>query len=190
MEINLNNLLQKAATSLAAYLEKVLPPHFEDWWKQAVLNSLSLQQRRRVEQRGLGSLAALDLAALLRVLDQNWYQIATKLDLTSEARHFVKEMQTIRNRWAHATTEGFPLEDVYRDLDTLQRFAAVIGADDTFVQEVRSSKTALLARETGTSNKSEANTPTPSQAPKNHDAEFEPGQIVCVKSNPTIQGAV
>ena len=112
MEHNLNNLLQKVTVILAAYLEKVLPPLFEDWWKQAVLNSLSFQQRRHMEQRNVGSLVALDLAALLRVLDQNWYQISTSLDLTSEARHFVKEMQTVRNRWAHATTEGFPLEDV------------------------------------------------------------------------------
>lgn len=32
--------------------------------------------------------------------------------------------------------------------------------------------------------------PTPSQATKNHDDEFEPGQIVFIKSNPTIRGAV
>jgi ATP-dependent helicase HepA len=113
MEHNLNNLFQKITVSLAAYLEKVLPPLFEDWWKQAVLNSLSSQQRRRMEQRNSGFLSALDLAALLRVLDQNWHQISTRLDLTSEARHFVKEMQTVRNRWAHATMEGFPMEKQY-----------------------------------------------------------------------------
>ena len=143
-----------------------------------------------MEQRRSGSLGALDLAALLRVLDQNWYQISNKLSLTPEARHFVKEMQTIRNRWAHATTVGFPLEDIYRDLDTLQRFAAVIGADDTLVQEVRSSKTALLAKETESSSKGEAIAPQPSQAAKMHGAEFEPVQIVFAKSNPSIRGAV
>ncbi len=130
IQATISKLLSETARHLALFLEKVLPSLFEDWWKQAVLNGLSFQQRRRMEQRNIGSLAALDLAALLRVLDQNWYQISTKLDLTSETRHFVKEMQTVRNRWAHATTEGFPLEDVYRDLDTLQRFSAVIEVDD------------------------------------------------------------
>lgn len=190
MDNNLNNLLQKVTVSLAAYLERMLPSLFEDWWKQAVLNTLSVQQRRRMEQRNIRSIAALDLAALLRVLDQNWYQISTKLDLTSEARHFVKEMQTVRNRWAHATTEGFPLEDVYRDLDTLQRFSAVIGADDILLQEVRAAKTALLAREMQSSGQGEAIDPLPSQDTKRHGAEFELGQIVYVKSNPTIRGAV
>ena len=190
MEHNLNNLLQKIAVSLAAYLEKVLPPLFEDWWEKAVVNNLSFQQRRHMEQRNVGSLAALDLAALLRVLDQNWYQISSRLHLTSDARHFVKEMQTIRNRWAHSTTEGFPVEDVYRDLDTLQRFSAVIGADDILLQEVRATKTALLAREMRSSGQGEAIDPLPSQDTKKHGAEFEPGQIVSVKSNRTIRGAV
>ncbi|HUU41603.1 MAG TPA: Swt1 family HEPN domain-containing protein, partial [Desulfatiglandales bacterium] len=95
----MNKLLQKVTGCLAAYLERALPSLFEDWWKQAVLNSLSFQQRRRIEQRNIDSLASLDLAALLRILDQNWYQVSTRMNLTSEARHFLKEMQTVRNRW-------------------------------------------------------------------------------------------
>jgi len=162
--VSISKLLSEATRHLALFLEKALPSLFDDWWKQAVLNSLSFQQRRRMEQGNIGSLSALDIAALLRVLDQNWYQISTKLNLTSEARHFVKEMQTVRNRWAHAATEGFPLEDVYRDLDTLQRFSAVIGADDILLQEVRASKTALLAKEMRSSGQGEAIDPSLSQA--------------------------
>lgn len=190
MEYNLNNLLQKVTVSLAAYLEKVLPSLFDDWWKKAVISNLSFQQCRRIEQQNIGTLAALDLAALLRVLDQNWYQISTKLDLTSEARHFVKEMQTVRNRWAHVATDGFPVDDVYRDLDTLQRFSVVIEADDTILQEVRATKTALLANEMRSTGQDQAIEPLPSQDTEKHGVEFEPGQIVFVKSNPTTRGAV
>jgi superfamily II DNA or RNA helicase len=190
MDHNLNDLLQKITVSIAKYLEKVLPLLYEDWWEKTVVSILSFQQRRLMEKRNTGSLAALDLAALLRVLDQNWYQISTRLDLTSEARHFVKEMQTVRNRWAHATTEGFPIDDVYRDLDTLQRFSTVIGADDILIQEVRDTKTALLAKGMRSSGQDKAINPLPSHDNQKHGAEFEPGQIVCVKSNPTIRGAV
>ena len=130
MENNLNILLQKTTITLAAYLEKILPPLVNNWWNEAVLNNLSFQQKRMVKERGLNSLTSLDLAALLRILDQNWYRISPKLNLTPESRHFVKEMQTIRNRWAHVGSEGFPVDDVYRDLDTLQRFAKVIEADE------------------------------------------------------------
>ena len=190
MNNNLNSLLQKATISLAAYLEKVLPSLFNDWWNEAVINILSFQQRRQVKERGINSLTSLDLAALLRVLDQNWYQISTKLNLTSEARHFVKEMQTVRNRWAHAGSEEFPVDDVYRDLDTLQRFAIVIEADEGLLQEVRATKTSLLAKDMPVPVQGETLEEKPSQDIGERSTEFEPGQIVVLKSNPAIRGAV
>ena len=110
-QATLAKLLNEVAKCLSQFLERILPSLFYDWWTQAVVNNLSFQQRRQMENRSITSLGALDLAALLRVLDQNWYQISNKLVLTSEARHFVKEMQTFRNRGAQATTEGFPTDD-------------------------------------------------------------------------------
>ena len=146
MEDILHKLLRQAAEALASYLERLLPSLFNNWWKDAVLDKLSFHQQRWVKQKRITSLSSLDLAALLRVLDQNWYQISMKVNLPQEARHFVKEMQTVRNKWAHAGTKGFPLEDVYRDLDTLQRFATVIEAEEAFIQEIRATKTSLLER--------------------------------------------
>jgi ATP-dependent helicase HepA len=185
MDNDLNKLLQKTAMFLARYLEDILPSLNEDWWKQSVVNNLSFQQRRWVEQRKINSMASLDFAALLRVFDQNWYQISTKLNLTYEDRHFVKEMQTVRNRWAHASAEGYSVEDTYRDLDTLQRFALVINADKDFLEEVRSTKVSLITRETSITGVNEQE-----QGQKIITANFELGQIVFLKSNPDIRGAV
>lgn len=142
-------LLGAATGQLSAFLMKNLPSLFgEDWWKQAVVNNLSFQQKQQAEQRNFKSLASLDLAALLRVLDQNWYQISNKLNLSPESRHFVKEMLSVRHRWAHPGTEGFPADDVYRDLDTLQRFTAkVINADENMIKEIQATKAALLAKD-------------------------------------------
>jgi ATP-dependent helicase HepA len=190
MDHKIHNLLQRLSEQLAVFLEEQLPPLFDDWWNNAVVNTLSFQQKRRLEQRNITSLGGLDLAGLLRVLDQNWYQISKSLDLTSEARHFVKEMQTVRNRWAHADTEGFPVDDIYRDLDTLQRFAVVIGADDKLIQDLRKTKAALLASETQPQRDPSAETPSAPPERKNDVAEFEPGQIVFAKSNPSSRGAV
>lgn len=182
--------LSDVSGQLAVFLENVLPSLSDDWWHKAVINTLSFQQKRRLEQRNITSLGGLDLAGLLRVLDQNWYQISNSLDLTSEARHFVKEMQTVRNHWAHVDTEGFPVDDIYRDLDTLQRFAVVIGGDDKLIQDLRKTKAELLASET--QSPSDRSIETPSEPPerKNDAAEFEPGQIVFAKSNPSSRGAV
>lgn len=190
MDINLNNLLPKVTVCLVAFLEKVLPTLSQAWWEKLVVNSLSFQQQRRVEQSKSTSLAALDLSALLRVFDQNWYQISTKLNLSPEIRHFVKEMQTVRNKWAHASTEKFPVDDVYRDLDTLQRFAMVIGSDEGLLQEIRDTKHSLVSKEPQNSERGGTTLPESSQAKKELDAEFRLSQIVFLKSNPKIKGPV
>ena len=190
MENTLNKLLQTAAKSIASYLDQLLPSIFDNWWKDAVVDKLSFQQQRQVEQKRIVSLQSLDLAALLRVLDKNWYQISMKMNLPQEARHFVKEMQTVRNRWAHAGTEGFPLENVYRDLDTLQRFATVIEAEKAFIQEIRATKTSLLEKRLTSMSKTPANEEYPNSGEGTQSAEFVLGQIVFLKSNPKIKGAV
>ncbi|MDR1728016.1 MAG: AAA family ATPase [Acidobacteriota bacterium] len=87
-------------------------------------------------------------------------------------------------------TEGFPVDDIYRDLDTLQRFAGVIGADDKLIQDLRKTKVALLASETQTQPDPDVETPSAPPERKNDAAEFEPGQIVFAKSNPSSRGAV
>ena len=190
MQASMAHLLGEASKNLAHFLEKVLPILFEDWWNEAVVNALSFQQQRRVKKKGINSLPSLDLAALLRVLDQNWYQISTKLDLTPEARHFVKEMQTVRNRWAHASSEGFPVDDVYRDLDTLQRFAGVIEADKSLLDELRETKDFLLPKDRTASNQDDAVVEISSPETTESDMEFAPGQIVQLKSDSAMRGAV
>lgn len=190
MENNLNYLLQRLAVYLASFLGKNLPLLYEDWWRKAVVNILSLAQQQRIERQALASLEELDLAALLRIFDQNWYQISNKLGLTTESRHFVKEMQTIRNRWAHTTPEGIARDDVYRDLDTMQRLAFIIEADDLFIQEIKSSKAAILSYGKDSKAQSVAKISKTHQSINEKIAEFEPGQIVFVKSNPTVKGAV
>lgn len=55
IQATISKLLSEVSRQLALFLEKVLPSLFEDWWKQAVLNSLSFQQRRSMEQRDIPS---------------------------------------------------------------------------------------------------------------------------------------
>ncbi|MCX6054224.1 MAG: SNF2-related protein [Chloroflexi bacterium] len=191
MDYNFSNLLQKATISLAAYLESELPSLFDgDWWRDAVFNNLSFSQQRQIELRKITSLASLDLAALLRVFDQNWFQISSKLNLPSDARHYVKEMQTIRNRWAHASTEGFTPDDVYRDLDTLQRFNQIINADKNMIDELKSIKTSFFSRETLFPESREIECRELTLGQNVPIAEFKPGDLVFLKSNPVSWGAV
>ncbi len=175
-------LLNKFNISLCNYLEQILPTLFDDWWKKAVLDNLSYQQKQYTEKRNIHNLQSFDLAALLRILDANWYHISQKMGLSREARHFVKEMQSIRNRWAHASAEGVHTEDIYRDLDTMKRLAIVIEADQNLINEINNAKYKYLDKQFREQD----------SEPKDagHHSEFSPGHIVILKSNPDKKGAI
>ncbi len=176
-------VLLQASRSVCRFLEETLPTLSASWWSELVVPNLSFQQRRSVETRRVSVLSGLDLAALLRVLDANWYAIADRLTLSSEARHYLKEMRTVRDRWAHAAASDYSPDDIYRDLDTLQRFLVHIGAEEDLLGELKLLKSAAIAA--GGPTRSEPETPAPSSA-----TAFSVGQVVGVRSNPAMTGAV
>lgn len=190
MKNNLAGLLQQISVRLSEYLEKTLPDLFDNWWQEGVLDTLSFSQKRWAEQRQITSLTDLDLAALLRVMDENWYRLSQKMNFLYEDRHFLKEMRTIRNRWAHADAKGFSSDDVYRDLDTIQRFAKLIGANDTFLQKVKSEKTLLLQNKNTVSAQAHKIKKSTKTEIKKSKTAFSPGEIVVLKSNPNTRGAI
>ena len=140
----MNDLIRVATVELAGFLSVQLPVLSPDWWQKHVVDRLSFQQQRVVQERVHKTLQQLDFAALLRVLDQNWYELSNALSLPREGRNWVKELQTVRNKWAHLSTEAMPASEVYRDADTLGRLLATLGADATSLEAVESVKVAAL----------------------------------------------
>ena len=182
--------LKEATRDLCRFLEKVLAEvGGDDWWQRLVVDQLSFQQQRYVEQRDDKRLESLDLAALLRVLDRNWYEISWKVTQTPDARHYVKEMQTVRNRWAHTTVEEYSRDDIYRDLDTLQRFLTAIDASDELQDRVRKEREALLGHEQPASGIAD-NTPPTGIDGQVEGVAFQPTQMVRLKSDSSKMGPV
>jgi len=189
MEINLNSLLSSITKQLAFYLDKHLPKFTSDWWNECVLKQLSEFQRKQVKNKNIKSLSELDLAALLKIFDRNWFNLFEILNLTIEDRNYTKEMMSIRNRWAHLNSTGIDQDDIYRDTDTIQRFAKIISADDELKNQIKEIKNRLLdyklhvSESTGINNDSKPGS-------INQNFSFWLGQIVCLKSNPEVKGAV
>ena len=184
MQINIQDLLFKVSSQLAKYLEIILPKIEENWWGNLVIKSLSYKQKEQLQRSKTNSLIILDLAALLRIIDNNWYQISQIENVSQVERHYVKEMQTIRNKWAHITSAGYSDDDIYRDLDTLKRFALVIKAEDSFIELIETEKKKLLSfssKDTDSNIKIEQN---------KKDEIFKVGDIICLKSEPETQGAI
>jgi ATP-dependent helicase HepA len=185
----ISKFLRILIKQLTQFLEKMLPSLFEDWWDQAVLNSLPFQQKHFVEQNNISSLKELDLDSLLRIFDKNWSEISIKLDLTEKALHFVKETRLLYNRWAYMTEKDFSLEGLYRDLVTLHHFSEIIGPNDDLLKELCLIEKNVLAKKLHFCNRNEDNSYLSSQENKLY-SKFEPGQIVFLKSNPNVRGAV
>jgi superfamily II DNA or RNA helicase len=140
----MNDLIRIATVELARFLLCQLPKLSPEYWQKHVVDRLSFQQQRMVLERGYKTLQQIDFAALLRVLDQNWYELSNVLPLPREGRNWVKELQTVRNKWAHLSTEAMPVSETYRDADTLGRLLATLGADATSLKAVDSAKAAAL----------------------------------------------
>jgi ATP-dependent helicase HepA len=197
----MNNLVQLGAVELAHFLSASLPPLSDTWWQQHVVDRLSFQQQRMIQERGCNTLVQLDFAALLRVLDQNWYELSARLLLPREGRNWVKELQNARNRWAHLSAQGTPASEVHRDADTLGRFLAMIGASATTLAAVEQTKS-LALRQMTTKDLADADHAAPaalaSTTPSKESAtetaaasttatpgpSFNCGDLVALRSNP------
>ncbi|MGE3538652.1 MAG: DEAD/DEAH box helicase [Candidatus Tectimicrobiota bacterium] len=181
-------LLQLATSDLAGFLSAHLPQLADDWWQKHVIDRLSFPQQRAAQERRWTALRDLDFAALLRVLDQNWFELSTALSLPKEARHWVKELQTVRNKWAHQSAQEMPPSERYRDADTLERVLTILGASREVLALVDATKAAALTQladhtpampQTGA-------TPRQTAGPQASTALFTVGDLVGLRSNPTV----
>ena len=144
--IDMHELLNDLTEELARFLNVTLPGLSADWWKTNVLGRLSENQIEAINTHRYERLSQLDLAALLRVFDRNWYEIRTSHAMPTEGRNWLKELQSIRNRWAHMNSEGRSAADLYRDLDTLVRFLKMIEARESKLNKVRSARDRALSK--------------------------------------------
>lgn len=196
----MNDLMKLATRELTQFLSSALPNLDANWWQKLVVDRLSFQQQRLVQERGLKELKGLDFAGLLRVLDQNWFELSNALSLPREARNWVKELQTVRNKWAHLSSQEISLSEVYRDTDTLGRLLSVIGASSNALAQVESIKADTVKQLAGMHSIQEAvATPlaqiespvelskqTPEDTPPKHSAQFSSGELVCLRSDPSV----
>lgn len=179
----MNALINLATTELEQFLFKNLPKLADDWWQKHVIDRLSFQQQRHAQERGYKMLCDLDFAALLRILDQNWFELSSELPLPKEARNWVKELQTVRNKWAHQSAKDTPSSEIYRDADTLGRVLNVLGAAPHALSLVDAAKTEALSHLAGTRREVEKSSSSATDTPQ-ATALFQIGNLVSLRSNP------
>ncbi|MGR8935733.1 MAG: Swt1 family HEPN domain-containing protein [Gammaproteobacteria bacterium] len=131
---------------LVQILKNTLPVISPDWWESLVIKNLTFSQQTFAREQRQQSLEQLDLAALLRVVDQNWYDLSRQLGLNASARNWLKEAMTIRNRWAHAPAGSLDDDAIYRDLDTIERLLQAFGASAEVLGMLHQDKQSLMSK--------------------------------------------
>ncbi len=182
-------VLRELARVLCGYLGTILPRLQPDgWWDNLVLRCLSTQQAERARQTHCSELTGLDLAALLRVFDQNWWEISNRESLPQECRHYLKELQSVRNRWAHADTAVEPDGVVYRDLDTAHRLLGAVAPEHHLFDAIEEFKQEILntGREQAAPTEAAA---SPAAVAESHTG-FTLGDLVRLASDPSKTGAI
>lgn len=117
-------------SGLSKWLEKRLPDVLGDgWWRMGVIGKLSYHQQEIVNMNNTKSLAELDLSALLRVTDKNWYTFQCRYFLKQSERMTVQKMFGVRNNWAHVPSVSPALDTIISDLKTLEDFLNFVEAD-------------------------------------------------------------
>jgi len=172
---------------LRKVLERELPSLGSDWWQLGVLSKLSYQQRATADENGWSGLVDLDVAALLRVVDSNWELFRRRNIVKWDARNWLKEASSVRNRWAHEVPGREPSPDrVYRDLDTLALLADALLPGSPEADQLASARAGALA----------LLAPVPAQIVTESALEdapaigFTPGVMVRVKARPELTGVV
>jgi len=135
--------LDRLGPQLCCFLETRFTSSDEpDWWEKLVVAHLSYQQRLLVDQQSKTSLCELDVAALLRVLDKNVYE----LGLSSQARTLCKLVAEARNQLAHKpAADDLAPEDAYRSLDAIERLLAVVDAPADEMESVKRARERVAA---------------------------------------------
>lgn len=142
----INEYLHTAAKLLESWLDKMLPKVSDNWWQECVISNLSYNQREIAENNQYSNLSDFDLAALLRITDKSWYAMRNFAYLPTKDRECVREMQKVRNRWAHYSSGMADKDTVVYDINTLHAFLSWLEAPlnvlddvDRFMQAVQGS---------------------------------------------------
>lgn len=98
------------------------------------MNNLSQMQKDTVISRGITNISGLDLAALLRIVDRNWFIITSSFFVNNKERANIKNMMEVRNTWAHIAPTDISKKRVIEDVETIM---ALMQAFDSSVNETR-----------------------------------------------------
>ena len=135
------DLVTRATTELCNFLQAILPRLSSDWWNQKVINKLSPTEKKVVQDTRINTLNKLDPKVLFRVLDTNWKDICNYFRWWENDSYYL--ILGVRRVLDDGTVD---VEDIYRNLDTLERFVTLIKGTQLLLSDIQFTKEQLLKK--------------------------------------------
>ena len=123
--------LQIMTDALQPYIYTVLRKQYkDDWYSQGVYFAINPNFRQNLIQNGTDEekQEAMDLTILCNVIESKWNLFKPSLPLS--AKGWVKEIQEVRNDWAHRTPKQFTDAETKRALGTMAWFCQHIDSTE------------------------------------------------------------
>ena len=143
----MNEYMFQLSERMGKWLSNILPKITDNWWDDLVLNHLSVLQRETVIANNIQDINGLDLAAILRIFDRNWFVITGYIFINNRERRYIRKMQEVRNSWAHITPNDISKQKVSEDVNVIIELLGAFGAkaDETrelegFIYDVEEEK--------------------------------------------------
>ena len=132
----MNEYLHQSTGLLISWLDGRLCRICDNWWNECVLDRLSYRQREIAIEKGFKQLSDFDLAAVLRIADKNWYDMRTFMYLPTSERECIRDMQAVRNNWAHCGGTLPGKDAIVCDLEVLISFFKQLEAPLTHIKAI------------------------------------------------------
>lgn len=136
----INEYLHQATGLLVAWLDGKLRRVSDDWWNECVLDRLSYRQREIAIEKGFKELSDFDLAAVLRIADKNWYDMRSFAYLPTSERECIRDMQSVRNNWAHCAGTLPGKDAIINDIEVLSKFFEQMEAPQADINQLEEFK--------------------------------------------------
>lgn len=136
----INEYLHQATGLLVAWLDGKLRRVSDDWWNECVLDRLSYRQREIAIEKGFKELSDFDLVAVLRIADKNWYDMRSFAYLPTSERECIRDMQSVRNNWAHCAGTLPGKDAIIHDIEVLSKFFEQMEAPQADINQLEEFK--------------------------------------------------
>ena len=141
VKLSASNFVDQGFTLMREYLtafigQEMLRKWGDKWWSNHAYPNLPHVFQSNLPKFGDWSTIVdkLDIAACFHITNSNWNEVF-KYKMTAKQRTWARELQDVRNDWAHPSGKGLTDDDAGRALDTMARFIESI--DIETAEEIR-----------------------------------------------------